>query len=66
MSAMGNLYLQLITAMTHTADKLREAVEKDCPETMEATCYTSIELLQVCANAFTQVREASEGVTSGN
>lgn len=59
MSAMNNLHLQLTTAMNHVADKLREATEDGWGETMEATCITSIELLQICADAFAQVRESS-------
>lgn len=66
MSAMSNLHLQLTTAMNHIADKLREATGDGSGEIMEATCHTSIELLQVCADAFAQIREASEGVSVGN
>ena len=61
MSAMSNLHLQLTTAMNHIADKLREATDDGSGEVMEATCHTAIELLQVCANAFAQIREASNG-----
>ena len=61
MSAMANLHLELTTAMEHVADKLREATENGWGETMEATCLTSIEILQVCANAFAEIREASNG-----
>lgn len=61
MSAMSNLHLQLTTAMNHIADKLREATDDGSGEVMEATCHTSIELLQVCADAFAQIREASNG-----
>jgi hypothetical protein len=66
MSAMSNLHLELTTAMNHIADKLREATEDGWGETMEATCNVSIELLQICADAFAQVREMSEGVKVGN
>lgn len=66
MSAMSNLHLELSTAMNHIADKLKEATEDGWGETMEATCLTSIELLQVCADAFAQVREMSEAVSSGH
>jgi hypothetical protein len=59
MSAMSNLHLQLTIAMEHTADKLREATNDGSGEIMEATCNTAIELLQVCANAFAEVREGS-------
>lgn len=66
MSAMSNLHLELSTAMNHIADKLKEATEDGWGETMEATCLTSIELLQVCADVFAQVREMSEAVSSGH
>ena len=59
MSAMSNLHLQLTIAMEHTADKLREATNDGSGEIMEATCNTAIELLQICANAFAEVREGS-------
>lgn len=65
MSAMANLHLELTTAMEHVADKLKEAVADGWGETMEATCLTSIELLQICANAFQQIREVSESA-NGN
>ncbi len=61
MSAMANLHLELTTAMEHVADKLKEATENGWGEIMEATCLTSIEILQVCANAFAEIREASNG-----
>lgn len=61
MSAMSNLHLQLTTAMNHIADKLREATDDGGGEVMEATCHTAIELLQVCANAFQEIREVSNG-----
>jgi hypothetical protein len=66
MSAMSNLHLELTTAMNHIADKLREATEDGWGETKEATCNVSIELLQICADAFAQVREMSEGVKVGH
>lgn len=66
MSAMSNLHLELTTAMNHIADKLREATDNGDGAIMEATCNTAIELLEVCSNAFAQVREASEGVKVGN
>ena len=59
MSAMSNLHLQLTIAMEHTADKLREATNDGSGEIMEATCNTAIELLEICANAFAQVRQGS-------
>ena len=65
MSAMSNLHLELTTAMNHVADKLREATQDGWGDTMEATCLTSIELLQICADAFAQIREVSESV-NGN
>lgn len=66
MSAMSNFHLELTTAMEHIAGKLKDAVRDGSGEIMEATCYTSIELLQICADALTQIREASEGVSNGN
>lgn len=66
MSAMSNLHLQLTTAMNHTADKLREATNDGSGEVLEATCMTAIEILQICANALAEIREASEGVSSGH
>ena len=66
MSAMSNLHLELTTAMNHIADKLHQATEDGSGEIMEATCNVAIELLQVCADAFAQVREASEGAKVGN
>ena len=65
MSAMSNLHAELSTAMTHVADKLNEAVADGWGETMEATCHVAIELLQVCANAFEQIRTMSEKVAEG-
>lgn len=65
MSAMSNLHLQLTTAMNHVADKLYEATEDGWGETMEATCLTSIELLQICADALAEIRGASEQVAEG-
>ena len=61
MSAMSNLHLELTTAMEHVADKLKEAVADGTGEMMEAICLTSIEILQVCANALAEIREASNG-----
>ena len=66
MSAMSNLHLELTIAMEHVADKLRQATNDGSGEIMEATCNTAIELLQVCADAFAQIREASEVVKVGN
>lgn len=66
MSAMSNLHLELTIAMNHVADKLHQATEDGWGETMEATCNVAIELLQVCADAFAQIREMSEGVKVGN
>lgn len=66
MSAMSNLHTELTIAMLHTADKLREAAEDGWGDTMEATCNTSIELLQICANAFAEIRTMSKGVGVGN
>lgn len=66
MSAMSNLHLELSTAMNHIADKLKEATDDGWGETMEATCNTAIELLQVCADAFAQIREMNEAVSSGH
>jgi len=66
MSAMSNLHLQLTTAMNHTADKLRDATADGSGEVLEATCMTAIEILQICANALAEIREASEGVSSGH
>lgn len=65
MSAMSNLHLELTTAMEHVAEKLRQATADGWGETMEATCLTSIEILQVCADAFAQIRELSEA-SNGN
>ena len=66
MSAMSNLHLELSNAMTHVANKLNEAVADGWGDTMEATCQVAIEYLEICANAFAQIREASEGVKVGN
>lgn len=66
MSAMSNLHLELTSAMTHTANKLLEAVEDGSGEILEATCNVAMEYLQICADALRQVREASEGVSNGN
>lgn len=66
MSAMSNLHLELTIAMNHVADKLHQATEDGWGETMEATCNVAIELLQVCADAFAQIREMNEGVKVGN
>lgn len=66
MSAMSNLHLELTIAMNHVADKLHQATKDGWGETMEATCNVAIELLQVCADAFAQIREMSEGVKVGN
>ncbi len=66
MSAMKNLFIELTTAMEHTSKKLTEATESGDADIMEATCNVSIEFLQICADAFKQVREASEGVSVGN
>ncbi len=52
--------------MTHTANKLTEAVVDGSGEILEATCNVAIEYLEICADAFKQVREASEGVSVGN
>jgi hypothetical protein len=52
--------------MLHTANKLNEAVVDGSGEIMEATCNVAIEYLEICANALREVREASEGVKSGN
>lgn len=60
MSAMSNLHLELTSAMTHTANKLLEAVEDGSGEILEATCNVGIEYLQICADALRQIREASE------
>jgi hypothetical protein len=59
MSAMKNLFIELTTAMEHTSKKLTEATESGDADIMEATCNVSIEFLQICANAFAQVREGS-------
>ena len=59
MSAMKNLFIELTTAMEHTAKKLTEATESGDADIMEATCNVSIEFLQICANAFAEVREGS-------
>lgn len=66
MSAMSNLHFELCNAMLHTANKLNEAVVDGSGEIMEATCNVAIEYLEICANALREVREASEGVKSGN
>jgi hypothetical protein len=66
MSAMSNLHFELCRAMTHTANKLTEAVVDGSGEILEATCNVAIEYLEICADAFKQVREASEGVSVGN
>ena len=59
MSAMKNLFIELTTAMEHTSKKLTEATESGDADIMEATCNVSIEFLQICADAFAQVREGS-------
>ena len=66
MSAMGNLHFELCNAMTHTANKLAEAVIDGSGEILEATCNVAIEYLEICANALKEIREASEGVSVGN
>ena len=63
MSAMKNLFIELTTAMNHTANKLTEATQSGDADIMEATCNVSIEFLQICADAFAQVRE---GANNGN
>lgn len=65
MSAMSNLHLELTSAMTHTANKLLEAVEDGSGEIMEATCNIAMEYLKICADAMAEIREASEG-SNGN
>jgi hypothetical protein len=45
--------------MEHTAKKLTEATESGDADIMEATCNVSIEFLQICADAFAQVRQGS-------
>jgi len=65
MSAMKNLFIELTTAMEHTAKKLTEATESGDADIMEATCNVSIEFLQICANAFEQIRTMSEKVAEG-
>jgi hypothetical protein len=59
MSAMKNLFIELTTAMEHTSKKLTEATESGDADIMEATCNVSIEFLQICADAFAQVRQGS-------